>query len=186
MQEPAQTRARMHHKHKHARNINPRFGGSLEGCGCSCRQVLEVASFVPGHVRNRGATPWSWTALCSKRNKVATPFHSNRVERRRHDAPCAGARTFALEPHRTARPARRARARRLPRPNLTRFRITTDYACQDVSAAAEKRARWNCRWRIQPESMNKSSNETVGIVSSDSIAIGRVPMDLSFNSPRSL
>jgi len=66
------------------------------------------------------------------------------MERRRHDAPCAGALT--LEPHRTARPARRARARRLPRPNLTRFRITTDYASQDVSAAAEKRARWNCRW----------------------------------------
>ena len=92
----------------------------LEGCGCCCWRALEVASFVPGHVRNRGATPWSWTALCSKRNKVATPFHSNRMERRRHDAPCAGARTFALEPHRTGRPTRLARARRLPRPNLTR------------------------------------------------------------------
>ena len=48
LQEPAQTQARMHHKPKHARNINPLFGGSLEGCGCSRRQVLEVASFVPG------------------------------------------------------------------------------------------------------------------------------------------
>ena len=115
LQEPAQTQARMHHKPKHARNINPLFGGSLEGCGCSRRQVLEVASFVPGHVRNRGATPWSWTALCSKRNKVATSFHSDRMERRRHDAPCAGAHTCALEPHRTARPARRARACRLVR-----------------------------------------------------------------------
>jgi hypothetical protein len=36
---------------------------------------------------DRGATPWSWTALCSKKNKVATPFHSNRMERRRHIAP---------------------------------------------------------------------------------------------------
>jgi hypothetical protein len=44
------------HKHKHACNQNPRFGGSLEGCGCSRQQVLEVASFVPGHVLNRGAT----------------------------------------------------------------------------------------------------------------------------------
>ena len=122
------------------------LGVILEGRGCCRWRALEVASFVPGHVRNRGATPWSWTALCSKRNKVATPFHSNLMDRRLHDDPCAGARTCALEPHRTARPARRARARRLPRPNLTRFRITTDYACQDVSAAAEKRARWNCRW----------------------------------------
>ena len=74
LQEAAQTQARMHHKYKHARNMNPLCGGSLEGCGCSRREVLEVASFVPGHVRDRGATPWSWTALCSKKNKVATPF----------------------------------------------------------------------------------------------------------------
>ena len=38
LQEPAQTQARMHHKHKHARNINPLCGGSLEGCGCSERE----------------------------------------------------------------------------------------------------------------------------------------------------
>ena len=48
LQEPAQTQARMHHEYKHARNRNPLCGGSLEGCGCSRRQVLEVASFVPG------------------------------------------------------------------------------------------------------------------------------------------
>ena len=48
MQEPAQTQARMHHKHKHARNMNPLCGGSLEGCCCSRREALEVASFVPG------------------------------------------------------------------------------------------------------------------------------------------
>ena len=48
---------------------------------------------------------------------MATPFHSNRVERRRHDAPCAGAHTCALKPHRTARPARRARACRLREPH---------------------------------------------------------------------
>ena len=149
---------------------------------------------------------WSWKALCSKRNKVATPFHSNRVERRRHDAPCAGAHTCALKPHRTARPARRARACRLREPHRGLERLVvrkgtrwpnlfirtawsgegmtpragartflsnrivhgqrgapgrpcapsvprcfyfgrkTDFACQDVSAAAEKRARWNCRW----------------------------------------
>jgi hypothetical protein len=73
-------------------------------------------------------------------------FEPHGAATRRHDAPCAGARTFALEPHRTGRPTRLARARRLPRPNLTRFRSTMDYACQDVSAAAEKRARWNDRW----------------------------------------
>ena len=38
---------------------------------------------------------------------MAKPFHSNRMERRGHDALCAGARTFALEPH-SARPALRA------------------------------------------------------------------------------
>jgi hypothetical protein len=80
LQEPAQTQARRHHEDKHARNRNPLCGGSLEGCGCSHRQVLEVASFVPGHVRNRGATPWSWTALCSKKNKVATPLGSDPME----------------------------------------------------------------------------------------------------------
>ena len=99
--------------------------------------------------------PWSWTALCSKRNKVATPFHSNFVERRRHDAPCAGAHTCAHEPHRTARPARRARAMAVPAapcpcaPSVPRcfyFWRKTDFACQDLSAAAEKRARWSCRW----------------------------------------
>ena len=44
----------------------------------------------PPRFRNRGATPWAWTALCSKKNKVATPFHSNRMERRRHVAPFLG------------------------------------------------------------------------------------------------
>ena len=48
LQEPAQTQASMHHEDKHPRNINPLCGGSLEGCGCSRREVLEVASFVPG------------------------------------------------------------------------------------------------------------------------------------------
>ena len=67
----------------------PFVGGALNCCCGSCRQVLEVASFVPGHVRNRGATPWSWTALCSKKNKVATPVHSNRMKRVR--AWCPGA-----------------------------------------------------------------------------------------------
>jgi hypothetical protein len=43
LQEPAQTQARMHHKHKHARNKTPLFGGSLEGCGCSHRQVLDMS-----------------------------------------------------------------------------------------------------------------------------------------------
>ena len=81
LQEPAQTQVRMYHKHKHAHNINPRFGGSLQGCSCSRRQVLEVASFVPGHVWNRGATPWSWTALCSKKNKMATPSGTDPMER---------------------------------------------------------------------------------------------------------
>jgi len=190
---PGHVRARMQHKHKQARRRG--------------RRALEVASFVPGHARNRGATPGSSTALCSKRNKVATPCHSNRVERRRHDAPCAGAQTSALEPHRTARPARRARACRLvrephrglgwlfvrkgtnlfirtawsgdgmtphaqepapvnsnrimaapaapcpcaPAPSASVARCfyfgrKTDCACQDVSVAAGKRARWNCRW----------------------------------------
>jgi hypothetical protein len=46
LQEAAQTQARMHHKYKHARNMNPLCGGSLEGCGCSRREVLEVASFT--------------------------------------------------------------------------------------------------------------------------------------------
>ena len=129
---PGHVRARMQHKHKQARRRR--------------RRALEVASFVPGHVRNRGATPrswtalcskknkvatplgtdpmsvvfdgahaarsrrgkhrhhphrpprfrnrgatpWAWTALCSKKNKVATPFHSNRMERRRHVAPFLG------------------------------------------------------------------------------------------------
>ena len=100
LQEPAQTQARMHHKYKHARNINPLFGGSLEGCGCFCRLVLEVASFVPGHVRNRGATPWSWTALCSKKNQ--------------------GGHTFGLGPHGSAtlgcsnRSQRRRRTNKVP------------------------------------------------------------------------
>ena len=121
-------------------------GGFLEGRRCCRWRAMEVASFVPGHVqnrgatprswtalcskknkvatplgtdpmsvvfdgahaarsrrgkhrhhphrpprfRNRGATPWAWTALCSKKNKVATPFHSNRMERRRHVAPFLG------------------------------------------------------------------------------------------------
>ena len=91
LQEAAQTQARMHHKHKHARNMNPLCGGSLEGCGYSCREVmevasLEVASFVPGHVRNRGATPWSWTAICSKKNKVATPLCPDPMERQQSGA----------------------------------------------------------------------------------------------------
>ena len=68
----------------------PFVGGSLDCRRGPCRQVLEVASFVPGHVRNRGATPWSWTALCSKKNKVATPLHSNRMERQRHVTPFLG------------------------------------------------------------------------------------------------
>ena len=68
----------------------PFVGGALNCCCGSCRQVLEVASFVPGHVRNRGATPWSWTALCSKKNKVATPLHSNRMERQPHVVPFLG------------------------------------------------------------------------------------------------
>ena len=68
----------------------PIVGRSLDGCGGPRRQVLEVASFVPGHVRNRGATPWSWTALCSKKNKVATPLHSNRMERQPHVVPFLG------------------------------------------------------------------------------------------------
>ena len=46
LQEPAQTQARRQHKLKHARNVNPLLGGSLEGCGCSRREFLEVASFV--------------------------------------------------------------------------------------------------------------------------------------------
>jgi hypothetical protein len=54
-------------------------GGFLEGRRCCRWRAMEVASFVPGHVQNRGATPRSWTALCSKKNKVATPFHSNRI-----------------------------------------------------------------------------------------------------------
>ena len=77
-------------------------------------QDWSASASCPGAPSSMRAIPWSWTALCSKRNKVATPFHANRMERRRHDAPCAGARTFALEPHRTGRPARLARARRLP------------------------------------------------------------------------
>jgi hypothetical protein len=89
--------------------------GTAEDCTASAAR--------PGLPSCTRATPWSWTALCSKRNKVAIPFHSNHMERRRHDAPCAGVRTFAIEPHRTARPARRARARRLPRPNLGSLRI---------------------------------------------------------------
>ena len=60
----------------------PIVGRSLDGCGGPRRQVLEVASFVPAHVQNWGATPWSWTALCSKKNKVATPLHSNRMDPR--------------------------------------------------------------------------------------------------------
>jgi hypothetical protein len=170
LQEPAQTPARMHHKHKHARNINPRFGGSLEGCGCSCRQVLEVASFVPGHVRNRGATPWSWTALCSKKNKVATPLGRT---------PWSGnSRLFKPGPttpqnrrrgrhrHRPRRPRRFHRApgrapswcrcRCCPGPWkphasarslwLFYFGPKTDFAWAGSSAAAEKRARWARRW----------------------------------------
>ena len=31
-------------------------------------------------------------------------------------------------------------------PRCFYFGRKTDFACQDVSAAAEKRARWNCRW----------------------------------------
>ena len=49
-------------------------GGFLEGRRCCRWRAMEVASFVPGHVQNRGATPRSWTALCSKKNKVATPL----------------------------------------------------------------------------------------------------------------
>ena len=68
----------------------PFVGGALD-CRCGpCRQVLEVATFVPGHVRKRGATLWSWTALCSKKNKVATPVHSNRMKRQLRVAPCPG------------------------------------------------------------------------------------------------
>jgi hypothetical protein len=85
----------------------------------------------------------------------STPVHSSFVQRRRHDAPCAGAHTCAHEPHRTARPARRARAMAVPAapcpcaPSVPRcfyFWRKTDFACQDLSAAAEKRARWSCRW----------------------------------------
>ena len=94
LQEPAQTQARMHHKHKYARNRNPLLGGSLEGCGCSCREFLEVASFVPGHVQNRGATPRSWTALCSKKNKVATPLGTDPMERQ-HSGAQTGANAAA-------------------------------------------------------------------------------------------
>jgi hypothetical protein len=39
-------------------------------------KITKYPGQTPGHVRNRGATPWSWAALCSKRNKVATPLHS--------------------------------------------------------------------------------------------------------------
>ena len=69
-------------------------------------QDWSASASCPGAPSSMRAIPWSWTALCSKRNKVATPFHSNRMERRQHDAPCAGARTVALEPHRTGRPLR--------------------------------------------------------------------------------
>ena len=90
--------------------------------------------------------PWSWTALCSQRNKVAKPCYSNRMERRGHDAPCAGARTFFS--NRIVHGQRGAPGRPCA-PSVPRcfyFGRKTDFACQDVSAAAEKRARWNCRW----------------------------------------
>ena len=51
----------MHHKHKHARNINPLFGGSLEGCGCSRRQVLEVASFTCPEQGSHTSLSCNWT-----------------------------------------------------------------------------------------------------------------------------
>ena len=56
-------------------------------------RICTASAARPGLPSTR-ATPWSWTALCSKRNKVAKPCHSNRMERRGHDAPCAGARIF--------------------------------------------------------------------------------------------
>jgi hypothetical protein len=70
---PSQTQARTQHKPPFCR-----LPGRL--------QLLSSASlggslFVPGHVRNRGATPWSWTALCSKKNKVATPLGTDPMER---------------------------------------------------------------------------------------------------------
>ena len=121
-------------------------GGFLEGRKCCRWRAMEVASFVPGHVQNMGATPRSWTALCSKRNKVAKPCYSNRMERRGHDAPCAGARTFfsSRRVHGQRGAPGRPCAPSVPR--CFYFGRKTDFACQDVSAAAEKRARWNCRW----------------------------------------
>ena len=88
------------HKHKHARNINPLFGGSLEGCGCSRREFLEVASFVMsgtgephcglGRLFVRKRT--RWPHLCAP-----TPWSGNNRGRKpepttsqtKHGAPCA-------------------------------------------------------------------------------------------------
>ena len=52
LQEAAQTQARMHHKHNHARNMIPLCGGSLEGCRCSRREVLDWMDQA-----SRGAEP---------------------------------------------------------------------------------------------------------------------------------
>jgi hypothetical protein len=112
---------------------------------CVLKPHCTASAARPGLPSTR-ATPWSRTALCSKRNKVAKPFHSNRMERRGHDAPCAGARTFFS--NRIVHGQRGAPGRPCA-PSVPRcfyFGRKTDFACQDVSAAAEKRARWNCRW----------------------------------------
>ena len=108
---------------------------------CVLKPHCTASAARPGLPSTR-ATPWSRTALCSKRNKVAKPFHSNRMERRGHDAPCAGARTFFS--NRIVHGQRGAPGRPCA-PSVPRcfyFGRKTDFACQDVSAAAEKRARW--------------------------------------------
>jgi hypothetical protein len=61
--------------------VAPLVGGTPDGCGGPSRQVLEVASFVPGPIRNRGShTNRGLGRLLVRNGTMATPLHSNRMD----------------------------------------------------------------------------------------------------------
>jgi hypothetical protein len=137
--EPAQTHARMHHKHKHARNINPLLGGSLEGCGCSCREFLEVASFVPEQGSHTAVLDGSLFekeqgghTFVPRPHGAATIGGSNRSQRRRrpntvHPSRLMGSMVSVEVLHCTGSPRRRrARHHRQCRPR--RFHLAPKMA----------------------------------------------------------
>ena len=79
LQEPAQPQARMHHKRKHARNINPRFWRLPGGL-----RLLSSASLG-------GSLFCSWT--CPEQGSHTVVLDGSLFEKEQ------GGHTFALEPH---------------------------------------------------------------------------------------